>query len=62
MVTVGVIEKRRGASFPDEVLPAVLIADHAGGEDLDSNLAAESGVFSFVDFTHAARAHFTPIW
>jgi hypothetical protein len=54
-----VIEQRRRASLALEALHGLAVAGEVVGKKLDGNVAAEAGVFRFVDNAHSAAAQFT---
>ena len=55
---VGMLEGRRGSSFPKEAPLAVLVPDEALGESLQGDFAVELDVESPVDDPHAAAVDF----
>jgi hypothetical protein len=53
---VGVLDRRRGLGFLDEAPAAFRIVDQFLGQDLEGDVAIETGVSGAIDQTHAAAA------
>ncbi len=53
---VGVVEGGGGAGFAQETFERLTVAGEVLGQELESDEAAELGVFGLVDHTHAAAA------
>ena len=53
---VGMVQRRCGAGFAAEAFEGLGIVGSIVGQKLESDKAAQLGVFSFVDHTHAAAA------
>jgi hypothetical protein len=53
---VGMVERGGGAGFALKALESLAIVGESLGEKLQSDMAAETEVFGFEYFAHAARA------
>jgi hypothetical protein len=53
---VGMVESGRSLGFATETLERLMVLGQVIGEELQSDEATETGVFGFVDDTHAAAA------
>ncbi len=53
---VGVVEGSGGAGFAQEAFERLAVAGELFGQELESDEAAELGVFGLVDHTHATAA------